>query len=284
MALHQDLATLQFQYLGKAQHMKNSLLMAVALICGFQATARAAVEVIPMRIDETRTVIFDDDKVSRTPASLKLILSVRGPEADASTHYGNFQILEATDDKGSSLVPAKDPFHSGSKFKEYSNAFFRKSNFGGTKPALPQVEFEFAPSARTASKIAHLRGSLELADAGTVQTVEAAGLKGAGTKALAIPTSAKLQVSATASAGDNVRSISLEITGDESALESVEVIDGAGRKVSNGMSSWSINTGPAHKSLGLTKPLDDTMRLVVKIILDRKIIKVPFDLKDIALP
>jgi hypothetical protein len=274
---------LPFQSLSRPRKVKASLLVSIALI-GFNPMARAAVEVIPSRIDETRTLIFVDDKVSRTPPSLKLTLSVIGPEAEASTYYGNVKIDEAIDDQGVSLAPAKDAFHAGAKFKEYSNAFFRKSNFAGRKPAAPQVEFEFAPPARGVSKIAHLRGSLELADAGTVRTIEVAGLKSGGTKTLAIPAAAKVQISATASTGDNVRSISVDITGDESAVESVEIIDAAGQKVSNGLSSWSINGGPAHKSLGLKKALDDEMKLVVKIIMDRKIVTVPFDLKDVSLP
>jgi hypothetical protein len=79
-------------------------------------------------------------------------------------------------------------------------------------------------------------------------------------------------------------SISLEIKGDEDAVDSIEVVDGAGKKISNGMSSWSFGDGAAHKSLDLQSPLDDTMKLVVKLELDRKTVKVPFDLKNITLP
>ena len=38
------------------------------------------------------------------------------------------------------------------------------------------------------------------------------------------------------------------------------------------------------KTLTLRQPLDDSMKLVAKIALNRKITKVPFDLKDIKLP
>jgi hypothetical protein len=61
-------------------------------------------------------------------------------------------------------------------------------------------------------------------------------------------------------------------------------VDGTGKRISNGLSSWSINGGPAQKSLGLSKALDDSMKLVVKIITDRKFTNVSFDLKDILLP
>jgi hypothetical protein len=61
-------------------------------------------------------------------------------------------------------------------------------------------------------------------------------------------------------------------------------VDGTGKKVSSGMSSWSLNGGPVQKSLDLTKALDDSMKLVVKVISDRKFTNVTFDLKDILLP
>jgi hypothetical protein len=62
------------------------------------------------------------------------------------------------------------------------------------------------------------------------------------------------------------------------------VVDASGRKVSDGMSSWTINGGPVQKSLSLRRPLDDSMKLVAKLTLNRKVTKVPFDLKDIKLP
>jgi hypothetical protein len=50
------------------------------------------------------------------------------------------------------------------------------------------------------------------------------------------------------------------------------------------ISVWSMNGGPVQKSIGLAKPLDDSMKLVVKVVSDRKFTKVRFDLKDVPLP
>jgi hypothetical protein len=236
---------------------------------------------MPARIEEVRTLILVDDKISRTPASLKLTLSLSGPEAESAVRYGNVKFEEAVDDKGSSLLPAKDTFHEAAKFKDYSNAFFRKSSFGAKND--PQVELDLALPARQATKIARLRGTLDLAEQGTIQTNELV-LKGAGKKALTIPANAGVEIAATVGSGGAVRSIGIEITGDESAVESLEVVDASGRKISNGMSSWAFNGGPVQKTLTLRQPRDDTMKLVANIALNRKITKVPFDLKDIKLP
>jgi hypothetical protein len=264
--------------------MKTLPLITLLLISGFNGPIQAAVDVIPFRIEESRIVNFGDDKVSRGSPSLKLTLSLIGPEAESAVRYGALKLEEAVDDQGASLIPTNDVFNEAAKFKEYANAFFRKSNFGGSQPAAPQVELTLAVSRRAATKIVRLRGSLSLAEQGTIQTIELPALTGAGKKSLEIPEGAGVGITANVKAGENVRSIEVEITGDESALESLEVVDAGGKKVSNGMSSWSMNGGPAHKSIGLNKPLDGSMKLVAKIAVNRKITKVPFDLKNITLP
>jgi len=270
---------------------RNTLLsrtrqIAAIIFCASCAwRAIAAVEVTPQRIEEARALIFKDDKVSRTPASLKLVLALDGPEAESATQYGRVKIEEATDNTGASLIPSHDAFHDPSKFRDYANAFFRHSKFGAkTESAKPQVELDLALAARSAARIAHLRGSLQLSDGGKTNTVELGGLKSAGKKMVPLPNGAPVTLTIAAPDGENVRSLSLETTGDDSALASVEIVDADGKRVSNGTSKWSINGGPVKQSLGLTKPLDASMKLVVKMISDRKFTQVPFDLKDIPLP
>jgi hypothetical protein len=242
------------------------------------------VEVTPQRIEEARALVFKDDKVSRTPAALKLVLALDGPEAESATQYGRVKIEEAADNTGASLILRPDALHDPAKFTGYANAFFRNSKFG-TKPesVKPQVELDLALPAR-AARIVHLRGSLELSDGGKTNTVELGGLKGAGKKAVPLPNGSPVTVTIVIPDSENVRALSLETAGDESALASVEVVDAGGKSISTGTSKWSLNGGPAHQSLGLAKPLDTSMKLVVKVISDRKFTKVPFDLKDIPLP
>jgi hypothetical protein len=262
--------------------------IAVLLFCAYcslRGIADAAVEVTPQRIEETRALVFKDDKVSRSPAAMKLVLALDGAEAESATQYGRVQIEEAADNTGASLIPRADSLHSPAKFKDYANAFFRNSKFGGkSESTKPQVELDLALPGRAAVKIARLRGSLELSDGGKTNSVELAALKHAGKKAVPLPNGSPVGLSIVVPSDDNVRSISIECTGDDGALASVEVVDANGKRISNGMSSWSLNGGPVQKSLGLSKPLDDSMKLVVKIISDRKFAKVPFDLRDVPLP
>lgn len=264
--------------------MKTSCLFLLLLSAGLPRLGGAAVQVTPFRIEETRVAELGNDHVSRTPAGLRLTLALSGPEAQSSVKYGAMKLAEAVDDQGTSLIPAQEPFSEPAKFKEYSNAFFRKSNFRpSSQPAAPQIEIDLAPSKRAATKISRLRGSFTLTDEGKLTTVELPDLVGPGEKKLPIPEAAHLGITAKVS-GNDPHSLGIEITGDESALESIEVVDAGGHRISNGMSSWSFNGGPAHKSLGLNKPLDKTMKLVARVAMDRKRYEVPFDLKNIALP
>ncbi len=251
----------------------------------FRGIADAAVDVIPQRIQETRVVLFKDDKIGRTTPGLKLTVALNGPEAEAATQSGRLKLDEAVDSTGASLIPHADTFHDSSKFTEFENAFFRNSKFGGnTETAKPQVELDLALSARAATTIAHLRGSLVLSDGGKTNTVELGGLNSPGKKTVPLPNNSPLTISVVVPDDAKERSLSLETTGDESALASIEIVDAAGKKISNGMSKWSMGGGPEHQSIGLSKPLDASMKLVVKIISDRKLTTVPFDLKNIPLP
>ena len=265
--------------------MKFVLIAAVLLCAGVNPVARAAVLVSAFRVEETRAIELADDKVSRSQPGLKILLFLQGPEAESCVKYGDLKLDTAVDDLGSSLVLSKDPWNDASKFKEYSNAFFRKSKFHPSdQQASPEVELNLAPCKRAATKISRLRGSLTLCDIGTIQSVELANLNQPGMKKLPIPAGAHIEVTADVPAGESVRSIAIQISGDESVLESIDVVDAAGNKISSGISSWTVNGGPAHKSLDLHKPLDSSMKLVAKVALNRKRVTVPFDLKDLPLP
>ena len=245
--------------------------------------ARAAVEVVPYLVEERRVATIHDDHVSRNSPQLELTFGLTGPEAESADKYGMVKIDEATDDTGASLLTGKNSWDSG-KLQGYANAFFRQHPFNGQAAPTPEIGIQLPPPKRSATKIARLRGSLSLYEGGTTNLIETSGPKGAGKKTLSIPESAHVTVVATVKAGDNIRSIDIEITGDENAIESLEMFDSTGKKVSTGTSSWQFNDGPPHQMLDLSRPLDDSMKLVAKVITDRKITKVPFDLKDIPLP
>jgi len=264
--------------------VKKTVVYAVGFAVLFAGLAQAAVVLTPFRLEETRSVALVEDSVGRATDALKVTLSLKGPEADAGERYGKLKLDEAVDDKGTNLIPEKDSFNEAEKFKEYSNAFFRKFDIEQKKPATaPQIELTLKAPKRAATKIARLRGSFMLAQAGTLKTVTLACQKTAGKKKMDIPATAGIGITVIFKAATEGNSVGLEITGDETAMESIEVLDAEGKTVSNGMSSWSMG-GVVSRSLDLEKPLDDSMKVVAKIAMDRKFTKIAFDLKDVALP
>lgn len=264
--------------------LKSVAFAAIVAFVGANQPARAAVEASVFRIEENRIIEFGNDKVSRVPPTMKILLSLRGPEAEFSTRYGELKLEEATDDLGSSLLPAKESWNDTTKFRDYENSFFRKSNFGGGQRAAPEIEISVTLPKRAATKISRLRGSLVVCDQGTIQEAALTNLTEPGKKTLSIPGNSNTSLSVDVPAGGKTHSLEIEIAGDESMFESIDVLDGSGHKVSNGISSWNVNGGPVHKSIELSKPLDASMKLVAKFATNRRRASVRFDLKDIPLP
>lgn len=266
--------------------MRGSAIVLAAWVVGMASWAVAAVEVSTFRVEERRSVTLLKDTIGRIPDGLEVTLSLKGPEAEAAEQFGNVKIEEAVDDQGTDLTPSKSVLASMSKLREYSNAFFRNSSLRSKRPAAdPQIALKLGVPKRGATKVARLRGTFDLVQKGSTKTVELTPLLAGEKKKLEIPAEAGIEVTVTVKGGEGTSSsVELQVTGDDSALESVEVVDGAGKKVSRGMSSWSMEGGPVTKSVDLERPIDGTMKLVVKMAMDRKRVTVPFDLKDIPLP
>jgi len=263
--------------------MRKITLAAVSLVvaAGF---ASAAVEMKPIHVNEQRSVELVKDDIGRGGDSLQIVFSLSGPEAATAIQYGELKLDEAVDDKGTNLIPAEDPFNEAAKFKEFANEFYRKHDKEQNRPvAAPQIGINLAPAKRAATKIARLRGSISIIDQGTIKTVEITGLKPGDKKKLDVPANAGVTLT-TNIKQDDLTNIELEVSGNNDAIDSLEVYDAAGEQISNGGGHWSVDDGPIHRTISLSKPLDASMKLVAKISVDRKTTKIPFDLKDIALP
>ncbi|MCL2645716.1 MAG: hypothetical protein FWD61_01780 [Phycisphaerales bacterium] len=264
--------------------MRKIVLVAVLFVAVVAGFASAAVDIRLFRIEEKRSIQFVKD-ISHPADAIQITLSLSGPEASAATHYGELKLEEAVDNTGANLIPAKDSFiNNATKFQEFSNAFFRENHMDKSRPvADPQIEINLASAKRTATKIARLRGTISLSDKGTLKTAELTGLKPGDKKKMDLPTNAGVTITTDIKKGNNLRELKVEITGNADAIDSLELFDAAGKKVNIGY--WSTGDGLVYRTINLIdKPLDETMKLVAKISVDRKITKIPFDLKDIVLP
>jgi len=217
--------------------------------------------------------------------SLRLILDGMNAMAATQTHYGYITIDGAIDDTGTTLALHRYTTDAAPTFREFGNASTRKANKQEGRPVPdPLIYIQLTPPQRNATKIARLRGSVSVADPGTLKTFELANLKPGEKKKMDIPKDTEVSITTNIPDAKDIKTLQAIITGRDDAIESLEIQNAQGKNISRGGRSRPPSDGSAHYVLILEKPLDETMKLVAKIRVDRNIIKIPFDLKDIELP
>jgi len=256
----------------------------LVIVVGF---AGAAIEVFPDRIHEGRNISFaKDNKYS----GLSVTLALHGPETADAVRYGDIQLDEAVDDTETDLIPPeskKTVNNWASTFRGIENEDERKEARKQSRPVpAPQVRVHLVGTPRTATKIARLRGSVTITDPGTLHTAELIGLKPGDKRKMDLPENAGITLTVNIKDGTDIKEVEIEIAGPEDLVHSFEVQDAEGKIISHRDSGMYVNTpnSPIFSRFKLSKPLDETMKFVAKISVDRKITKVPFDLKDIELP
>jgi hypothetical protein len=222
----------------------------------------------------------------------ELLIRVQGAAVDGATSYGQLKLTEATDDTGTDMKPKKGGMSMNDEaFTPIQSGMLGMLQKKGEKGF--RVKLELGSAARKAAKIRSVKGEFQvLADgkqaAATVKnipalvgkSIEDPQLKQAGVQIKVVDP--KKAGSGMLGGGDD-NSLSLQITGAITAVQEVEVLDKAGKSVTQGsMSSGSEKE--SNVTYQLKQPLDDTMTLKVKLVIGQKTVKVPFELKDIALP
>lgn len=270
----------------------------------------AAVVVTPVQVTETRQKDLLPDQGVRMGPSTGLTVTIRldGPEVKNATQYGKVKITTATDDAGTNLQAQGNNSFMGLGSDQFQP--FRQTgtmmDFGKPAPAAPasnhDVELSVGLPARSAKKIAVLRGELQvLAGTGQAKAVLVKNPQTMAGKALTDPvlkqagvTVKVLDKKAAAANGmpadmpmmgnmGNGPSVSVEISGNPNAIESMDVVDAGGQSVANG--SFDMTTDNVMtKTIQLSKPLSPAMTLKLGVSVGQKAITVPFELKDIDLP
>ncbi len=266
--------------------MKWAIVIAVLAVVGLAEAASAEVEATLLRVEESRSTTFVKDDFGRPKDSLTVQLALKGPEAQTAFRYGDVKFDEAVDDQGTSLIPAADSMSPASEFTELQNNFFRPTDAQRKEHPDGWAYLSLAPAKRSARAIKHLRGGLSVATRGTVKRVEATGLLTAGKQTMDIPAAAGIQIALTVihPAGKETPSIDVAISGDPNALESFEVVNANGQTINEGIWTVSYNRRAKRQQFDLKVPLEDSMKVVAKVAVDRKITRVRFDLGDIPLP
>lgn len=229
------------------------------------------------------------------PPGLVVTLRLEGKEIDNATQYGQLKILEAVDDTGASLAPGKEKrggfgfgggAAGGEGFTDFPSAAMQD------KQPEPVFDVTLKLPSRKATKLAKLRGEVSVKAGGEAKVISVPKVKGMAGKSLQDPAlkTAKLKIDVVDPAdaegfapGGAGTTVALKITGDAGAITSVTVVDATGESVSQGHSSTGFGKSTDY-SVFLSKPLDDTMALKVELVVGQKVVKVPFEVKDLQLP
>jgi hypothetical protein len=270
--------------------MKAISILLAASSLALPCRAFAAVEATAINVQEFRAIGVPgtDAKASKNSVSLwgplKVTLSLVGPEAEAATRYGRIKLEEVIDDQGNNLIPKNDTFHDYDRLREYDNAVYRRRGPGDKRsPTPPQAEIPLDVAPRSATRIVRFRGSLTLFQQGAVQTIEVPSFTTANPK-LPIPPEAGVQIAVRIPDKPGAKFVNLDVTGDETAIESIEAFDASGKKITSYITTLAVNENPDRKVLNFAQPPDTSIKLVVKIASSRTKTVVPFDLKNIPLP
>lgn len=274
--------------------MRYPLFPVVAAVLVLASPAVAKVKITPVTITESRTKELAQSEAQKNaflqsgPGGLVVTIRLEGKEVEGALEFGKLKIAEALDDTGASLKPEAGGggFGGGDGFRKFS--FGR---FDDSEPAETLIPIELKLPARKATKLTKLKGEVSVKAGGEKKVVSATkltALKGKNLKDPAL-TEAKLKVQladeadADANLGPADSTLMLKIIGDSAAIQKIELVDAQGETVSQGHSSSTFGNKTDY-GLFISKPVDDSMTLKIELVVGQKVVKVPFDLKDIPLP
>jgi hypothetical protein len=271
----------------------HALAMCLLTIAALSSDVRAEIAVTPVKLRETRTQNLTPPG-QKPPqffmgSDMTITLKLSGPEMKDATEYRPPQVTAATDDTGASLIEKN--LSGGNMFQTIQRMEFGFDEKGKkTEPSTDvDVDVQLKLPARTAKKLALVKGTIALRAGGEKKTVTVKNPKLLFGKPIEDPAlaAANLKVKVldpkTARGFGGANTLGLEVTGDLTPLKSIDVLDAAGKKVNFGHSSFGANNVSTYQ-VDLQQPLDEKMTLNLNLVIGQKVIDVPFELKDVALP
>lgn len=246
----------------------------------------------PTEIVETRIekLIKDDRMFSSEHSGVAVKLRIAGAAVNNAAAYGKLKLTEAIDDTGADLRPKP-----AAKMVAFGGAgdgdrFTEIHRFGMREDDKSRESFDMSIDlvlpARKATRIVSLKGTFEVQAGGQEKLVTVANPKSLTGKSIDDPVlkSAGLTVQIESPKGaGGTNSLPLKVKGNSAAIKKVEIVDAAGKSISD--QSMSMGTGDERTTTyTLNKPLDDTITLKIHVLAGLKNVNVPFDLKNLALP
>lgn len=262
--------------------MQRQIFFVGIVVASISSIAVAELKVETFRVSESRIVQvkkLKSDKSFSQSSNLTVQMLISGKEVENFSHYSRPKPTEARDDSGQSLVRKKS-FFGGEQFQELNRKqmwFFEKN------PPKDQIKVDvhLVAPARKATRIAVLKGSLQLQSSKTNSiTFPAKVTKAVDDKALK---AAEVAIEITRVNATNGR-VQLKVRDPKKLVQgNMEIIDAKGKKISRGHSSFGFND-VRNVTVNTNGKLPDGAKVQVSIVESRKTIDVPFELNDIPLP
>jgi hypothetical protein len=282
------------------------LLVAALPSSAADAPAAGGTTVTLKRLMERRELAVEKTPFSGWESGVELTLHVDGPGVAGARKYGKLNVTEAKDDAGTDLTqkPKGGPEFESEQFREVREP----ESFGGfgdrekkPKPTGFDVDVRLSTvPARQAKTLRVVHGEMVVLAGGEKKIVavksipqhynkpiEDAALKAVGvTFTMLDPEKKAADLGVIIlGGGDRKKSVPVQITGNVDAIASVKFVDKSGQDLGQG--SMSQNGQPADKrtiTYELSQPVSDDVTLQIEVWPGQKIVKVPFELKDVKLP
>lgn len=274
-------------------------LIGLALVCLIGLQARAAdeasaekVSVEPVSLSEQRFRGIDGEGPRFGGGDeLEIVLRVHGPGVEKATSYGHVKVERAVDDLGNDLKPDRKgpPSFGEDRFVQIDA---RRSGMLKKDESGFRMKMRLKSAARKASTI-QVKGEFQVLAGGRPLTVTVKNVSSQTGKQLDDPQlkEAGVQVKVleptseadTSVAGVRLKGLPLEIKGAVWAVRKVELLDKTGKNLIEGQFTQHLKD-EQKVTYQLLRPLDDTMTLKMQLLAGQRMVKVPFELKDVELP
>jgi hypothetical protein len=264
-----------------------AILPTLGLFIAILATVVAAPPSITVaRVEEDRARQLEETSIAYPRAdNLRLVLNLSGMGDRIPRRAGKWQVEEAVDDQGTDLSQER-------KAEKRDNAEFAWVQFDRKTDKNVSLTLELKASARRATSIARLRGSVSVMVGGEPRVASIANIKGKLGQSIDDPalTAAGIEVKLLPHAKDEgpveftVRFKGKVTALDESQLNGgADVVDADGKSVTSGYTETTRRDG-FDRQFNLHRPLSDDMNLKIMLLVGLQTEEVKFNLKDVPLP
>ena len=267
--------------------------------------APASVRARVARVVDHRFARLSPDATTTANPDLGLTVSLQLaglPDLTTATGYGHWAVTAAADDRGTNVAPMTLPnaADDGSTPRKQADRYedVDRNATDGLKPgpdgfALQTFDVQLGVAARGAAALRRLSGHVDLIVGGTDhvarfdhptrlvgQTLADADLRAAGV-------SVTFDRPDPADRPPKRPQVTFHFHGDPALLhdDMLDVVGPDGKTVVDSSVYFGAASDTPHpRTYDLTRPLDDTMTITVRVPLGQRTVRVPFDLRDVPLP